>query len=68
METKPMTVGELIDYLGAYDEDRFVLIQDSATHYSCLAHCIIRTASMKQVSNDQFQEDENGNIEALILG
>lgn len=67
-ENNPMTVGELIDYLGAYDEQRIVVVQDSATYYSCISTIIIRDSSMKKVSRDQFQEDENGDIDALIIG
>ena len=64
-----MTVGELIDYLGAYDEKRIVVVQDSATHYSSVSPIIIRDRIMRKTSYDQYVESEDGTgYFTLIIG
>lgn len=67
-EEKAMTVGELIDCLGAYDESRIVVVQDSATFYTSVCPIIIRDAQMRKTSEDQYVETEDGNYLALIIG
>lgn len=69
MENKPMTVGELIDYLGVYDEKRIVVVQDSATHYSSVSPIIIRDSIMRKTAHDQYIVSEDGTgYFTLIIG
>lgn len=67
---KPMSVGELIRYLGAYDESRIVVVQDSATFYNPVFPIIIRDGQMRKstAGGDQYVETEDGNYLALIIG
>lgn len=66
---RPMTVGELIDYLTYnHARDRIVLIQDYATRHSGVVPCIIKDAYMKKASDYQYEEDENGAFCAVLIG
>jgi len=68
MSERPMTVGEVIDFLSTFDRSRIVLIQDWATRYSAVVPCIINASYMKKVSEYQFTHDENGDYCAVVIG